>query len=733
MSCEAGNESCAQESPGFGHSEVGDQCNNLVNNSQQQIVGGDIGRPLGKGLGCDVETTGVINPGPDKNVYEDPVLVVTPEWQRRSWLLEVSQSAEDNPESVMSVNSENESDGGSWTFEDGPEGNLKAYELQIRNMTSISEALKAKARKAEKELSDNDKAFKKQLDDANYTHAESMQAQQDQWDIERAEAQKSRKGLLRDYDHLTVRYRAACVQIKDQIEKINDLDAKLSECVGVLNQAKAPDGSIHTHKQRQKIVEDLRRDAEALEEFYKNRIKTLQHQVARKVARLDKSANESRDLQHKLQTLGTELSNEQQKYRDVEARLKLERKSHVDTEETSKRNFESRVREAQTTVEHRDEQIQQMDNIIRSLQAHLMAAQQSYAAAMGTAENLHRAHEKLSEENRELVAQHHYDMEHIVIDHQSVCDSYSKTEAVLREEIATLKERLGLMGDSCSCDWSQWKATANAMQQEILDLRADLLMAKDTSMRDEKNIDAQLPGKTPKKEVGNWKSEALDALAEAVARVDDRRLDKGKGIADDIAEKRSREAAKSLAGLPGSEFSKLQAMFRKGMAEAEIDQGVKSKPTPVAVHSNQPTQPSEPKPTPVAAHSDKPAQPLKPRPTPVAAHSDKPTQPSKPRPASAPAHSAGQPPKPSTISKIPTPAKAQPEDQLKETPPVAAQPASSRSFSIHCETSYWTKPQSEHVKVTDEVAVSSADIERSRPIPIPIAEEQKSAAPGNQA
>ena len=387
------------------------------------------------------------------------------------------------------------------------------------------------------------------------------------------------------------------------------------------------------------------------------------------------------------------------------------------------RNFEARVREAQTTVEHRDEQIQQMDNIIRSLQAHLMAAQQSYAAAMGTAENLHRSHEKLSEENHELVKQHRYDMEHIVIDHQTVCDSHSKTEAVLREEIVTLKKRLSLMGDSCSYDWSQWKATANAMQQEIIDLRADLLMAKDTSMGDKKNIDAQLPGKTPKREVGNWKSEALDALAEAVARVDERRLDKGKEIADDIAENRSREAAKNLAELPGSELSKLQAMFRKGMAEAEIDQVMKTKPTPKALHSDQSTQPSKPKPALVAEHSNQPTQPSKP----------KPTRPLKPRPASAPAHSDVQPPKPSTISKIPTPAKAQPEDQLKETPPIAAQPASSRSFSIHCETSYWTKPQTEPTKVTHEVPVSSADIERSCPIPIPIAKEQKDAGPGNQA
>lgn len=340
------------------------------------------------------------------------------------------------------------------------------------------------------------------------------------------------------------------------------------------------------------MVDYLKRDAEALKEFYKNQIKTLEYQVTRKMARIEKGARESRDLQNKLQTLGTELSNEQHKCRDLEAKLKLERKSHVDMEETSKRIFEAQIQEAQTTVEHRDQQIQQMDNIVRSLQAHLVASQRYYAAAMIAGEDLHRAHEKLSKENCELVKQNCHDMERIVTEHKSVCDSHSENEAALREEIATLRVRPSLMGDSCAKDRSKWKATVNTMQQEILDLRA----AKDTLMRDKKDIDAQLPGITPKKEVGNWATDALDALAEAQTKANERRLDKGKGIADDIAENRSREAAKTLAGLPGSEFLKLQATFKKGMAEAEIDQGANTGLTLNAVHSNQPILPSKPKP-----------------------------------------------------------------------------------------------------------------------------------------
>lgn len=164
-----------------------------LNDSLRQHVDSELGTPF-------------INPGADENVYGEPVLVVTPEWQRRSWLLEVSQTAEDNPESVISVNSDNESDGGSWTFEDGPDANLKSYELQIQNMTTVSEALKARARKAEMKLSDNDDAFKKQLRGVCFEHAESLQAQQDQWDIERAET----LNIKQDHDRLTVQYRTAC-------------------------------------------------------------------------------------------------------------------------------------------------------------------------------------------------------------------------------------------------------------------------------------------------------------------------------------------------------------------------------------------------------------------------------------------------------------------------------------------------------------------------------------------
>ncbi|KFY20054.1 hypothetical protein V491_04024 [Pseudogymnoascus sp. VKM F-3775] len=119
MSCGGGNENCSEVVRKFDHSGVGNQCSNLgeeQNRSLQQIVHNDTGDPPRKKFGIDVETTGVINPGGDKNVYEEPILVVTPEWQRQRWLLEVSQSAEDNPESVMSVNSEIKSDGGGLDF-----------------------------------------------------------------------------------------------------------------------------------------------------------------------------------------------------------------------------------------------------------------------------------------------------------------------------------------------------------------------------------------------------------------------------------------------------------------------------------------------------------------------------------------------------------------------------------------------------------------------------------------
>ncbi|ELR07322.1 hypothetical protein VC83_06175 [Pseudogymnoascus destructans] len=315
MGYKVADENCFQESPQFSRPEVGDQCNNPdegINDRLQQNVDSDNGKHLVNNTGCDTKTTDVINPSADGNVHDDPVLVVTPELQKRSWLLEVSQSAEDNPESVNSVNSDNASDGGSWTFEDGPDANLNIHELQIQNMMRISEALEARARKAEKEISDNDKVFKEQLNDAYFKHAESMQAQQDQFDTELAEALKIRKEVFRENGDLKVQYRGACAQIKDQTEKINDLDARVSGYIAVLKQVKAPDGSVYTHKQRQGTIDDLKRDANAQREFYMNQIKTLENQVARKMARLNKGAEESRNLQHKLQTLSTELSDEQQ-------------------------------------------------------------------------------------------------------------------------------------------------------------------------------------------------------------------------------------------------------------------------------------------------------------------------------------------------------------------------------------------------------------------------------------
>ncbi|OBT81387.1 hypothetical protein VE02_10297 [Pseudogymnoascus sp. 03VT05] len=587
------DENSFQGSHAFSPPEVGGQGQNLgegPNDSLQQTVGSDNGKPPVNNPGCDIETTGVINPSGDGNVQDDPVLVVTPEWQRRSWLLEVSQSAEDNPETVNSVNSDNESDGGSWTFEDGPDANLRVHELQIQNMMRISEALEARARKAEREQSDNDKAFKEQLNDAYFKHAESMQAQQEQWDAERAEALKIRKELIHENGHLQMQYRGACKQINGRTEKINDLDTRISGYIEVLKLVKAPDGSIYIHKERQNTVDDLKRDANAQREFYKNQIKTLENQVARKVARLNQGTEESRSLQHKLQALSTELSNEQQKYRDAEAKLELERKNHVGMEEVSKMNFE-RAREVQVVLGHRDEQIRQMANMIRNLQAHLDTAQRSYAEAMDTATNFHGAHEKSSAENRELVRQHRRDMELLVNDHKSVCNNYSQNEAVLKEEVVMLKTMIISIRGSNSYDWGPWKASASATGQEMLSLRADLATAKDTSVKRDKYI-ALPPGNPPKNQIGgSWAPETLAALAEAQANKMRMRLDKGKGTADDIVEKRSRGATKDLPELPGPEFSKLQATFRKGMAEAEMDQGTKTKPTSKTMQSEQPTQP----------------------------------------------------------------------------------------------------------------------------------------------
>lgn len=447
--------------------------------------------------------------------------------------------------------------------------------------------------------------------------------------------------------------------------------------------------------------------------------------MARKVARLNEAAEECFDLKDKLQTLSTELANEQQKFQEVQAKLETERKSHADTEETSMRNSQVRIHEAQATIGHRDNQIRHMDSIIRSLQAYVLAAQQSYGAAMGTAQNLHRAHEKPSEEYRELVEQHRQDIERIAKDRKSVCDSHSKNEAVLQEEIASLRERLRLMGDSCTYDWSQWKATVSAMQQEILDLRA----ANYTLMRDKNDVNVELLGRTREEEIGNRKIEALDALATARAKAYMKSLDKGKGVADDIAENRSREAAKNLEVLPGSEFSKLQATSKEKMNEAEIDQGKKTKPTLKAVHSDQITQPSNPRPTPVCVQSEQLSQPSKPKPIPKAnQHVDF----SKSKPASAPMHSDMQPPKLPATPRIANPAKAQSENQLKVTPAITPQPTFSRSFSIHCEPPYWMKPRGVPANTFEEIQMSSADIERSRPIPIPIAKE-KGRVPGSPA
>ncbi|OBT54060.1 hypothetical protein VE04_07763 [Pseudogymnoascus sp. 24MN13] len=717
MGREAVNENSFQESPEFRPPEVGDQYNNSDEcpiHSLQKNVDSDNGKPPVKNHGCDIETIGVINPSADGNVHDDPILVVAPEWQRRGWLLEVSQSAEDNPESVNSFNSDNESDGGSWTFEDGPDANLKIHELQIQNMTSICEAMEARARKAEKEISDNDKAFKEQLNDSYFKHAESMQAQQDQFDTERAEALNIRKELLRENDHLKVQYRRACAQIKDQNDEINELDARVSGYIEVLKQVKAPDGSVYTHKQRQGTIDDLKRDANAQKEFYKNQIKTLENQVARRTARLNKGTEESRNLQQKLQTLSTELSDEQQKFRDIEAKLELERKSRLDIEETNKKNFETWGRDTQIALVNRDERIRQMENIIGNLQAHLVTAQQSYAAAMDTATNFHRAHEKIIQENRELVIQHRHALELFVNDHKSVCDSNSQNEAVLREEIATLQKRLDLMGDNDSLEQSQCKATVDAMKQEILGLREELLAAKHTlEKRDRKYIALPLGNPLKKQVGGSWAPEALDALAETQANAIGMRLDKGKGIADDIIEKRSGEAVKDPAELPGSEFSKLQATFRKGMAEAEMGQDPKTKPTSKSEQSVQPTQPSKPTPSPKAIHPSQSTQPPKPKSTPLVVHSYKPIQPSQqPKPASVPTPSHGQPLKVPTASKIPTPAKTQPRNQVKETLPVEAPPAYSRSFTIPHDAPCWMKAHHAPAIASGVVAVASEEVER---------------------
>ncbi|KFZ00035.1 hypothetical protein V498_00339 [Pseudogymnoascus sp. VKM F-4517 (FW-2822)] len=863
MNYEAGNGDSDQELQDLGHSKVGDQCNNLVGNSLSKNVDSDIGSPFGKSHGCDAGTSGVINPDADENVHDQLVFIDTEGWQKRKWEDGGFQFAQDSTESVVSFNSEIESDVGSWTIDDGSDANLKLHELQIRDMASANEASKARTRKVQKELSDNEKAFKKQLDDVNLKHAETVQAQKEVLDTERAAALKARQGFIHDYDYLTAKYNTACAQVEYQTQKRNALEAKLSEYTKVLNQVKAPDGSIYTHKQRQDVIEGLKRDTKyntacaqveyqtqkrnaleaklseytkvlnqvkapegsiythkqrqdvieglkrdtaELKEFYKNQVKTLEHQVVKKSARLDERAEESRNLQFKIQALDTELLNEKQNFKKVAAMLELERKSHMDTEEISLRDFQARVRDVLGTVEYRDRQIQQMDNIIRSLQAHLIAAQQSYAASVGSMENFRRAHEKSSEENCELVKQHRHDMEVMAVSHQAACDVYSSNEAVLRDELATLTKRLGLMGDNCSC--GKWKSIATAMKQEITDLRADPRTSSDTLTSNtltcgKKDLDAQLPSKTPKEEVKTRKS-GSEILGEAVASVDKKRLDKGKGIADDIAEKRSREAAKKPSELPDSELSKLQDTFRKGMAKAQINQGKKKKATPQAMHSGhptqpfwpkttpvsrllgKPTQPSEPKPTPMVgnsykpiqppnpglasapthpdqptqpsnpksasaparsdehtqpskpkpasapSHPEQPTQPSKEKPALVTAHSEKSTQPLNPRPASAPIDTARQPPKPATISKIPVPAKVQPEDQSKETP-VAAQPASSRKFSGYRESTYWIKPYGGPVNKTDEVQAKSTDGERCCPIPIPIAEKQKSAEPGNEA
>lgn len=806
MNSEAGNEDSDQESQDFGHSEVGGQYNNLIGNSLSKNVDSEIGSPLEKSHSCDAGTSGVINSDADENVHDQLAFIDTEECHKRKWEEEVFQFAQDSTESVVSFNSEIESDVGSWTIDDGSEANLKLHELQIRDMASVNEALKARTRTVERELSDNEKAFKKQLDDVNFKHAETVKAQQEVLNTERAAALQVRQGFIHDYDYLTGKYNAACAQVEYQTEKRSALEAKLSEYTKVLNQVKAPDGSIYTHKQRQDVIEGLSRDAVELKEFYKNQVKTLEHQVVRKSARLDEGAEESRNLRLKIQALDIELSNEKQKFKKIAAMLELERKSHMDTEETSLRDFQARVRDVLGAIEHRDRQIQQMDNIIRSLQAHLIAAQQSYAAAVGSIENFRRAHEKSSEESCRMVKQHRHDMEVMAVSHQAACDVYSSNEAVLRDEIATLTKRLGLMGDNCSC--GKWNSIATAMKQEISDLRADPRTSNDTLTSStltcgKKDIDAQLPGRTPKEEVKNRKS-GSEILGEAVASVDKKRLDKGKGIADDIAKKRSREAAKKPSELPDSELSKLQDTFRKGMAKEEINQGKKKKATPQAIHSDhptqpfwpkttpmsrlsgQPTQPSGSKPTPMVVHSYKPiktsnlepastpahpeqptqpsnpksasaparldqhTQPSKPKPasapshpeqptqpsqakpTLATAHSEKSTQPPNPRPASAPVDSARQPPKPATISRIPVPAKVQPEEQSKETPPVAAQPASSREFSGYRESTYCIKPYGAPVDKTDEVKVKNTDIERCCPIPIPIAEKQRSAEPGNE-
>ncbi|OAF58900.1 hypothetical protein VC83_06176 [Pseudogymnoascus destructans] len=352
---------------------------------------------------------------------------------------------------------------------------------------------------------------------------------------------------------------------------------------------------------------------------------------------------------------------------------------------------------------------------------------------MDTATNFHRAHEKSSQENRGLIIQHRLDMELLVNDHKAVCDSHSQNEAVLREELATLQKKLSFMEGSCSYDLRQWKASANAMKEEIMGVRADLIMAQDASLRRDKKYIALLPGYPPKKQAGgSGTSEALDAPTEVQAKAMGMRLDKGKRIAEDIAEKRSREAAKDLAELPGSEFSKLQATFRKGMAEAEMDQGTKTKPTSKSVQSDHPTQSLKPTPTSKAVHSDQSTQPSMPKSTPVVVHSDKPTQPQQqPKSASAPIPSDGQPPKVPTTSKIPTPAKKQPEDQAKETPLVEAAPANSERFTIPRDASYWMKSHYAPVTLSGGVPLTSAEVERGCSIPLPVAKEQKPTAQGN--
>lgn len=464
---------------------------------------------------------------------EIPILVVTPETKKNSWLQEVSQAADDSAESVMSADSKYDSDGGSWTLEDGPEAQQRSDALQIEDMRRTIDLLNIRLTNAALESSSADEWHRGEVMGINRQHIENVEYQRKQWGIEHSSLLASKKKLADDHVHLQEQYDQAALQLQRQAQEIQDLDKERAVRSRTLSLMEGPGGRTVTYEERELELERLRGDAAVQRTALKRQIKNLETQMESEKRRYDKVIEQVHELRHHQNSLASNLANErsnslrqkeqlisaqayaadnfnafsaeQENVRELVTKLSSEKESHEETKKTCQKTVDDMAKSVKSSVEYQSKLLR---------------------------ESFQEAHKRASDDNRARCSQLEEKNTRLIEEHRMICDRYVAKEKALADEIMMLAKKFNsrelvhssqrrewqLRTDETKIESSKLLDANMALEQELKKERENVVDLLGSSKEDFKENIAILDGKDAVKDL----NEQLEADSENGSFLDEK-------------------------------------------------------------------------------------------------------------------------------------------------------------------------------------------------------------------